>query len=796
MTLITSSIPNLVNGVSQQPSKLRLSSQGQAQVNCLSSVAEGLLKRPPSEYLGTFTGVTEDAFFHTINRDSTERYQVAIEAGDLKVYNLDGAEKIVAFPNGKAYLASASPKDVFQCLTVADYTFILNKEVTVASKPDVTVSRPNEALVWVRQGAYGATYSVKIDGVEQASYSVPDGSTAAHSTSVNTTNIATQLTTQLTANLGGDFTVSRLGSTVYITNSVSDFTLRCDSTNGDSYMSGIKETVQRFSDLPARAVEGFVIEIAGDNDSAFDNYYVEYKGASAGEGTWLETVKEGEEFKLEGSTMPHGLVREADGSFTFKELGWEDRRVGDLESTPFPSYVGRTIADVFFFRNRLGFASDENFILSKAGSFFDFFRGTATSILDDDPIDVGSNHVKVSLLKQVVPFNESLLLFSDQTQFQTGAVTTLTPESVSINPTTEYECSLKAKPVGVGKFVYFATTHGKYSGIREYYVDKDTESEQASEITAHVPKYILGEIRQIASSSSENFLAILADGDTSVMYIYKYYFGGDDKLQASWSKWTLGGEATILSMTFIESLLYVMVSRDDGVHMEVINLSAEVFEEDWSVRVHLDSKVSEAETTVVLSDTVMTPSATYAYEVTLPYKLSDTEDVQLITSVGGSHVQGSVLIPFQRDNSGATTKLYFTKNLIGQPFLVGRPYSARYRLSDLMLRETTGGGGQVAINQGRLQLRKLTARLSQTGYMRAEVTPSNRETYKYVFTGVVAGAGFSLLGSVTIRDGILSVPILAKNDSVTIDFINDTYLPSSLLSIDWEALYAMRAKRV
>lgn len=46
MSLISSSIPNFVNGVSQQPFTLRLSSQLDAQENGISTVSEGLMKRP------------------------------------------------------------------------------------------------------------------------------------------------------------------------------------------------------------------------------------------------------------------------------------------------------------------------------------------------------------------------------------------------------------------------------------------------------------------------------------------------------------------------------------------------------------------------------------------------------------------------------------------------------------------------------------------------------------------------------------------------------------------------------
>ena len=51
MPLINHSIPNLINGVSQQSESLRLGSQAESQVNGLASVVEGLKKRTPTEFV-------------------------------------------------------------------------------------------------------------------------------------------------------------------------------------------------------------------------------------------------------------------------------------------------------------------------------------------------------------------------------------------------------------------------------------------------------------------------------------------------------------------------------------------------------------------------------------------------------------------------------------------------------------------------------------------------------------------------------------------------------------------------
>jgi len=503
--LVSTTIPNLINGVSQQPYALRLASQCELQENAHSSVVEGLRKRPGTIHRAKITNAPDgELFTHTINRDRSEQYEVMVGNGDLKVYDLKtGAEKVVKFPSGKAYLTAADPRSSFKSVTIADYTFLINKTITVEQDTAVSPKRAPEALVWVKQGAYGTTYSMTLNGVT-ASVTTPDGSVAAHINSIQTDVIANTLVGNMNAAIGG-FSFSRNGSSILIRRADgANFTAAVTDSQGDQAMKLVKDTVQRFSDLPAKGFDGFAVEIVGDQSSSFDNYYVKFDTTSgAASGVWVESVKGGESIRLKASTMAHALTRDADGGFTFKPVEWIDRKTGDLDSSPMPSFVGKKMNDIFFHRNRLGFIADENVVFSRAGEFFNFFRSSATQVLDTDPIDAAVSHIKVSILQHAIPFNETLLLFSEQTQFQLGASELLTPETIAINQTTEFECSLKARPVGSGRNIYFTFNRGNFSGLREYYVDGDTKTNDASDVTSHVPAYVPKDVSKMAASSSE-----------------------------------------------------------------------------------------------------------------------------------------------------------------------------------------------------------------------------------------------------------------------------------------------------
>ena len=175
--LVSSSIQNLLNGISQQPDTVRLPNQANIQENGLSDVVFGLGKRPPTEHIAKLSTATDVAVkTHLINRSEIEEYQILITNGGIKAYTLAGVEKTVVAPSGLTYLATTTPQTDINCITVADYTFIINKTKTVAKSGSASASRPDEAIFFVKNGQYKTTYKITIDGSEVASFETLDNS--------------------------------------------------------------------------------------------------------------------------------------------------------------------------------------------------------------------------------------------------------------------------------------------------------------------------------------------------------------------------------------------------------------------------------------------------------------------------------------------------------------------------------------------------------------------------------------------------------------------------------------------
>ena len=131
MPLVNHAIPNLVNGISQQSESLRLGSQGESQINGVSSIVEGLSKRPPMDFIKRIsTGTLTNPFIHTINRDTNERYILIITQNSIEVWGIDGTQYTVNSPSGVGYLNESNCKANFEAITIAD---ILGHDSLIAS---------------------------------------------------------------------------------------------------------------------------------------------------------------------------------------------------------------------------------------------------------------------------------------------------------------------------------------------------------------------------------------------------------------------------------------------------------------------------------------------------------------------------------------------------------------------------------------------------------------------------------------------------------------------------------------
>ena len=329
-------------------------------------------------------------------------------------------------------------------------------------------------------------------------------------------------------------------------------------------LSVFQDSAQDISKLPPECAHGYLVEVANTEESDADNYWLKFKADDGikGTGVWEETVAPGIYSLL--TDMPHALVAVRSGgnitSFQFCKLAgtgtnpnnleWVTRKVGDLETNPDPSFVGKGISQIFFYRNRLGLIADEQIVLSQPNDYHNFFAVSAITSSDDNPIDISVSDVKPAYINHVLPTQKGVMMFSDAGQFMLfSEQDSFSPKTARLKKVAGYECSPTIKPLDMGTTYMFANHTGAYSKAFEMAIVDESVPPKIIDQTRVVPEF-LPKIINVNSGSADLGLVTFginnstydgAVGKRSTIYHYKYFDSGDQREQSAWYTWTITG---------------------------------------------------------------------------------------------------------------------------------------------------------------------------------------------------------------------------------------------------------------
>ena len=172
-------LTNILQGVSQQARIDRRPEQLEEQVNCLSDIADGFIPRPGSTILTSYSqdDYTENTAYHEYDRgDSQERYSIYFPRDEeVMVRDLfTGSEVAVSTNGNEGYLACSNPAEDIRCYTIADTTFILNRDKVPAIGNTSDSDEPWEILLYASRASWGMTYTVYYGNTVIAQCDTPD----------------------------------------------------------------------------------------------------------------------------------------------------------------------------------------------------------------------------------------------------------------------------------------------------------------------------------------------------------------------------------------------------------------------------------------------------------------------------------------------------------------------------------------------------------------------------------------------------------------------------------------------
>jgi hypothetical protein len=319
MAAISQKIFGLIGGVSQQPDTIKTGSQLRACDNYYPDTATGLTKRPGLRGISKLANAVADGTWFPIFRDDQEKYIIQFsKAGALKIWSANSGlqQTVNAVAAESIAYATHESADEIQTLQINDYIFVLNRTKTVAAGTGTIAAQTPYAFVSINTVAYSSTYAITLDSTT-FSYATP-----ATGSQLNVADIVNNLVTSINAN--ANYVAQGIGNIIYVRRANSgDFSITARGGSTGTSIDAYKGSVPSVAQLPKQFINNLKIKVAGSAESGADDYWVIFKtsdNTGSGTGTWEETVGPGVVFDLNEETMPHVIIREANGTFTYRQL--------------------------------------------------------------------------------------------------------------------------------------------------------------------------------------------------------------------------------------------------------------------------------------------------------------------------------------------------------------------------------------------------------------------------------------------------------------------------------------------
>ena len=597
---------------------------------------------------------------------------------------------------------------------------------------------------------------------------------------------------------------------------------------GNTLMDGFTNQVTSITELPSASWEGYTVLVAPTGGEDQSSYYLKFNAENTttngdyGRGVWEESSGWGTRGKIDDNTMPHAFIyyRNADGliRFSFQPFsgstytdstvsfdipGWVERLAGDEDELPGPSFVESTINDLVFFKNRLGFVSGENVILSESGSYYNFWQQSALQVVDSDPIDLTAVSNDVAVLNYALQQQDELVLFSNENQFRlySGDNVTFSPETASVGRISSISMEPRVKPEQVGPQVIFPVKEGDFTGLHTFITTDRTVGinlGQTAVITETVPKYIPKNLDSLSVSRTDQYLVALSSDDPDALYVYQFFWetsgGSLTNRQNAWHKWTFPNKQ-IHWCDFVEGTLYKLVEYDnDGTaefYLEGLNASRPP--QEAGDLYLLDRQLSSSITTDLGSVTFSYDAATNKTTVNLPYRTVNTSQFVVIKvdSTDNTESQKRWVVA-NAVPAGVTS---FVCDSLGDfsssSWVFGEQYAFTFRPPQLMPYSRTATDNTFIGNRtGRLQLRYLDVYYNDARYFTVEVTPYYRDKVTYQFD-----RRDPLNGNIVIseeepfEEAKFRAYIQSKNDQVTVELVNNSIDQAKFIALEWTGLY-------
>lgn len=579
----------------------------------------------------------------------------------------------------------------------------------------------------------------------------------------------------ITSQLGGtNINYDVIGNGIYLYSDSVNFTVEAQNTD---LMSVITNEVNDVTGLPFQCRHGYIVKVA-NSSATEDDYYLKFEGngGASGPGSWVECALPNIRKRLDASTLPLLIQRQANNSFQVKQFTYNDREVGDNVTNPKPSFIDKTINKVIFFRNRVGFLSDENIILSRPGDLGNFFANTALTVSNTDPIDISSSSKYPGILYDAIEVNTGLLVFAEKQQFLLATDSDiLNPESARLSSIATYNYNPKIPPFSLGVTAGFVDNAGAHSRLMVMSNVAREGEPNVNELSKVVSRKLEKGINLLAVSR-ENTAVFFGRSGSNEIFGYKYFNVADRQIQSSWFRWT-----------FRDPLLYHCVVNDsylmvdDRFFLQKVEL----------IRSHEDDTIDENSTEYMIHvDNYETRGGGYYNSTTrkTTFSIGWLNNIDRTKTLTAVQIGSSGMLHTSIDVPSSGTDVTLDGDWSAGTTVFGYGFTMDVTLPRFFVQKTSGDKTKNE-ERGSLVIHRIKPVFGRLGQYQSVVSRTGKVDFtKEFFSSTYDQYKFEDVIVENEYQG--NVPVYEKNTNFTFSIKSTSPLPATLISLTWEGDYS------
>ena len=640
-------------------------------------------------------------------------------------------------------------------------------------------------------GGANATYTIRVEEIETTQINAtidpsnvgdglvrPEPTPFDAQTAVTADTIIGGIISDLPSGVSGQ----QIGNGIYL-HSTQSFTVNIVEND---LMRVMQSSVNDVQNLPNQCKHGYIVKVSNALRSEEDDYYLKFEGQNDkdGSGSWTECALPGITTTL--TNMPLVIQRTGTTTFTVKQFTYGQRDVGDTFTNPMPSFVGKRINKVLFFRNRLALLAGENVVTSRPGTLGEpnFFIETALAVSVADPVDISAASMFPSDLFDGIEINAGLLVFSTNQQFLLASDDTVfNPDTAKLRSIATFNYNEDMAPISLGTTVAYLDNSGKFSRFNEMANSAREGEPNVIEVSKVVPTLIPKDV-DLMTNSRENSIVLIGKTGSDEVFGYKYFQTAEKRVQAAWFKWKLNNP---LTYHFIINDEYFFLDSDyylQSIKLVQAESDPSIVQDNVDFLLHVDNHTTVSGGSYSAATNLTTfSSVSWLSSVTTP-----NHDLVVIDTNTNSARVGRYAKPTVNG-----TNFTLPGNWSSATLTIGYIYPYQVKLPTLYPTKIEGAKSTADVNSS-LVLHRVKFHFGKIGLYETTLERVGKTDYTEVFESTELDE-YDVSDAPYLEEFIKTIPVYEKNTNVEITLKSSHPAPATLRSLSWEGDYSPKYYR-